>query len=77
LAVVATDTRGQREIAAQAAGAVQLCGAEDPAGLAKILNGLAADRAVLRRAMAEGRQVAKKRFCWEKEAQKIVRLVSA
>jgi glycosyltransferase involved in cell wall biosynthesis len=77
LAVAATDTMGQREIAAQAVGAVQLCGAEDPAGLAKILNCWAADPAILRRARAEARKVAMKRFCWEKEAQKIVRLVSA
>jgi glycosyltransferase involved in cell wall biosynthesis len=77
LAAAATDTAGQREIAAQAVGAVQLCGAEDPAGLAKILNCWAADPAILRRARAEARKVAMKRFCWEKEAQKIVRLVSA
>jgi glycosyltransferase involved in cell wall biosynthesis len=77
LAAAATDTAGQREIAAQAVGAVNLCGAKDSAGLAKILNGWAADPAVLQRARAEARKVAMKRFCWEKEAQKIVRLVSA
>jgi glycosyltransferase involved in cell wall biosynthesis len=77
LAVVATDTRGQREIAAQAVGAVNLCGAKDSAGLAKILNGWAADLASLKEARVQARKVAMKKYCWEKETQKIVKLVSA
>jgi glycosyltransferase involved in cell wall biosynthesis len=75
LAGAATDTAGQREIAAQAVGAVNLCGAKDSAGLAKILNGWAADPAVLQRARAEARKVAMKRFCWEKEKLCLARLV--
>jgi len=74
LAVAATDTAGQREIAAQA-GAVQLCGVEDPAGLAKILNGWAADPAVLLRARAEARKVAVEKYCWEKEGAQMTKLI--
>ncbi len=76
LAVAATDTMGQREIAVQADGAVQVCGAEDPAGLAKILNRWATDSASLKMARVQARKVAMKKYCWEKEAQKVVRLVS-
>jgi hypothetical protein len=67
---------GQREIAVQAEGAVQVCGAEDPAGLAKILNRWATDSASLKMARVQARKVAIKKYCWEKEAQKVVRLVS-
>ena len=75
LAVAATDTKGQREIAAQAAGAIELCGVEDPARLAKILNGWAADPAVLWKARAQSRKAAVEKYCWEKEGAQLTRLI--
>ena len=48
---------GQREIAVQADGAVQVCGAEDPAGLAKTLNRWATDSASLKMARVQARKV--------------------
>ena len=76
LAVVATDTKGQREVAVRAAGAVQLCGAEDPAGLAKNLNVWAEDLASLQNARVLARKAAEERYCWENETPKLVSLVA-
>lgn len=76
LAVAATDTEGQREVAVRAAGAVQLCGAENPAGLAKILNGWAGDLTSLQNARVLARKAAEERYCWENETPKLVRLVA-
>lgn len=71
LAVAATDTAGQKEIAIQAGDAIQVCGTEDPAGLAKILYGWAANPASLQKARALARKLALEKYCWEIEAKKM------
>jgi glycosyltransferase involved in cell wall biosynthesis len=71
LTVAATDTTGQKEIAIQAGDAIQVCGTEDPAGLAKILYGWAANPASLQKARALARKLALEKYCWEIEVKKM------
>jgi glycosyltransferase involved in cell wall biosynthesis len=72
LAVVASDTAGQREVAVQAPGAVFLYQGGDPASLAMQLNQLLASSERLRRAQAEALEAARQTFCWERVNQAFV-----
>jgi hypothetical protein len=67
LAVVASDTAGQREIAAQASGAVRLYSSGDPQALARELNTLLASAEELRSARATALKAAEQTFCWERQ----------
>ncbi len=67
LAVVASDTAGQREVAVQAPGAVSLYEAGNPRSLAQALAPLLESPARLRRAKAAALQVARELFCWERQ----------
>ena len=75
VAVVATRTRGQEEVAKMANGAVELVGQEDEKGLAACLKKWARDQEALQRARERARQAVKERFCWEVESWKMVELV--
>jgi glycosyltransferase involved in cell wall biosynthesis len=76
LAVVASDTEGQREVARQAPEAVALYRAGDASGLASRLDALiqSASRreAMQRAAWAAARAV----FCWEREEEKLLSAVT-
>ena len=76
LAVVASDTAGQREIAAQADGAVQIYPVGDTIAPAQRLNFLLENRVLLAAAKAAALQVAEKTFCWERSASVLVQSVN-
>jgi glycosyltransferase involved in cell wall biosynthesis len=76
LAVVATRTQGQEEVAQRAGEAVGLVKQGDEKGLAEALTGWARDAEKLRRARQAARRAAEAKFCWEKEEKKVAGLVS-
>jgi glycosyltransferase involved in cell wall biosynthesis len=67
LAVVASDTAGQREVAVRTPSAVSLYEAGNPRSLAQALAPLLESPARLRRAQAAALQVAQELFCWERQ----------
>ncbi len=67
LAVVASDTAGQREVAEKAPGAVLLYKSGDPSALAASIDTLLASAEVLRRAKAAALKAAERVFCWERQ----------
>lgn len=77
LAVVASDTAGQREVASLSPGAVALYRVGDVADLAKQLDGLLGDRQRLAKAKAAALCGAETTFCWERIAPILVRSVGA
>jgi glycosyltransferase involved in cell wall biosynthesis len=72
LAVVASDTDGQREVAEQSGEAVLLYPSGEPGALAARLNALLGSRERLARAKAAALAAAEQSFCWER--QKLVLL---
>jgi len=77
LAVVATDTRGQREVLAHAPGAGILISLDEPAALARHLDDFIADRQQLAVRQQAARQLATDRYCWELESPGLLALVAA
>ena len=77
LAVVASDTTGQREVAAQADDAVQIYPAGDAAALAQRLNFWLENPERLTAAKAAALRTAEKTFCWERSAPVLVQSVNA
>jgi hypothetical protein len=67
LAVVASDTAGQREVADQATGAVSLYKSGEPNALAACLNALLCSADSLARAKAAALDAAEQIFCWERQ----------
>lgn len=67
LAVIASDTAGQREVYAQAPGAVLLYDAGDPRALAQALGSLLESPDRLRCAKAAALRAAQELFCWERQ----------
>jgi glycosyltransferase involved in cell wall biosynthesis len=67
LAVVASDTAGQREVAEQAPGGVHLYRSGDARDLAACIDGLLGTRDVLPRAKAAALEAAQRTFCWERQ----------
>ena len=76
LAVVASDTAGQREVAALAPEAVALYGAGDTVALAAQLNVLLASAAQLSHAKAAALRAAEQVFCWERQEKFLLDAVS-
>jgi glycosyltransferase involved in cell wall biosynthesis len=75
LAVVASDTTGQREVAEQATGAVYLYRTGDPQDLARCLNLLLASPSHLMKAKEAAITAAKETFCWEKQATRFLHAI--
>lgn len=75
LAVVATATAGQREVLANGPDAGEVIDLAAPACAAASLDQLLADRARLARAGSAARRLAELRYCWEREAPRLVALV--
>lgn len=67
LAVVASETAGQREVAMQAPGSVLLYPAGDAPALAARLNILLESADVLKKAKSDSLAAAKATFCWERQ----------
>jgi hypothetical protein len=76
LAVVASDTAGHREVAAQAPGGVFLYPSGDPAALAASLDALLGSAVALRRAQAASLDAAERTFCWERQEQTLLESVT-
>ncbi len=77
LAVMASDTEGQREVAAQAEDAVLLYPSGNPRALAAQLDALLAEPTRLNRAKAAALQAARTTFCWERQEPVLLDRVSA
>lgn len=77
LAVVASDTAGQREVAAQAPGAVLLYPSGDAPALAAQLNTLLGSVDVLRQAKSAALVAAKETFCWERQEKALLESINA
>lgn len=76
LAVVASDTVGQREVAAQAADAISLYESDNPRSLAHALASLLDSPERLRRAKAAASDAAERTFCWDKQEQVLLTAVA-
>lgn len=71
LAVVATRTRGQEEVAQAAKGAIRLIDQGDEKQLAEALTAWAQNAEGLRQARQAARKAAEEKFSWEVEARKL------
>jgi glycosyltransferase involved in cell wall biosynthesis len=76
IAVVATDTLGQQEVAREAPDAVMLYRNKDRQGLALLLNGLLKDPERLKHAKLAALQAAREKFCWEHQQPWLVNWIS-
>jgi len=74
LMVVATQTQGQDEIATKVDGAVRIVPAGDSNGLGMALSALAKHQDQLKRGRENARIKAEKRFCWEKEKNRLIQI---
>jgi glycosyltransferase involved in cell wall biosynthesis len=72
LAVVASDTAGQREVAAQAEGGVFLYLSDDAPALAARLDALLGSAESLKQAKRAAVDAAKRTFCWERQEKALV-----
>jgi glycosyltransferase involved in cell wall biosynthesis len=77
LAVVASDTAGQREVAEQAPGAVALYQPGNPRSLADALDVFLKAAENLRRARHAALQAARQTFCWEKQEPVLLNAAAA
>ncbi len=75
LALVASNTAGQREVLAHDPMAGVTVDLEDPTGFARALDQLLANPDVLSRHQRAARQLAERVYCWEHEAPRLIQLV--
>jgi len=76
LAVLASDTAGQREVSEQATNAVRIYPAGDSLALARELNKLLASAEALQAAKAPALRAAEQTFCWEHQMSKLINAVA-
>ena len=76
VAVVASDTMGQKEVEKEAHGAVFLFGNGDRNGLAMTLNGLLSNRDELAAARRAAVNAAKNTFCWEQQGPRLINWIT-
>jgi glycosyltransferase involved in cell wall biosynthesis len=76
LAVVASDTSGQREVALQAPGGVFLYSSGDAPELAARLDALLGSTDALRQAKASALDAAEGTFCWERQEQALLESIN-
>jgi glycosyltransferase involved in cell wall biosynthesis len=77
LAVVATDTSGQREVAEQAGDAVWLCSVDSPDEMAHQLRMLLQSDNHLETAQEHALRAAREEFSWEQQVQRLLESVSS
>jgi hypothetical protein len=77
LALVASDTAGQQEIAAQAPGAIELYPSGNPRALATALDALLGSPDRLATAKAASLRAAESTFCWERQEGVLLEAVAA
>jgi glycosyltransferase involved in cell wall biosynthesis len=75
LAVVATDTAGQKEVAGQAGDAVRLCSADAPDEMARQLRELLRSENQLDTAQKHAVRAAREEFSWERQVPRLLRSV--
>lgn len=76
LAVVATDTAGQREVMQAAPGCGVVADSTDAASWARQLDALLGDSAQLRHMQHAARTAAEREFCWEHDAPRLLAAVA-
>jgi glycosyltransferase involved in cell wall biosynthesis len=76
LAIVASDTAGQREVLARQPEAGEIAELHETTRFAEMLDNLLADRAALARRQAAARRLAEDVYCWEREAPRLLALVA-
>jgi glycosyltransferase involved in cell wall biosynthesis len=76
IAVIASDTKGQQEVAAEASGAVALFRNKDRKGFTALLTGFLDDPEKLATSKKEALRVAQEKFCWEIQEKWLVQWVS-
>jgi len=76
LAVVASDTAGQREVAEQSRGAVSIYPPGDPAALAATLDALLSSNEKLGNAKGQALRAAEQTFCWELQQNRLLESVA-
>ena len=76
LAVVASDTSGQREVLAHAPNAGIIVETHETARFAAALDALLAEPEALRQRQRSARQLAEETYCWEREAPRLTELVT-
>ncbi|HUG10850.1 MAG TPA: glycosyltransferase [Opitutaceae bacterium] len=72
LAIVASSTQGQREIAARTGRAIHLLPPGNSEAIAAVINSLLADRALLDASKRDALESAQREFCWEKQSTAVV-----
>ncbi len=77
LAVIATDTAGQREVLARRPGIGTLIPPDDPSALARAIDELLKDSAKLSAAKDAALKAAEEEFCWEKQQHKLLTAAEA
>jgi glycosyltransferase involved in cell wall biosynthesis len=75
LAVVASDTAGQREAAERAKDAIALYPSGNPAALARIIDRLIATPDAMARAKSAALQAARTSFCWERQESALLNTI--
>ena len=75
LAVVASETAGQREVAMQAPGCVFLYPSGDAPALAARLNRLLESPDALKQAKSAALAAAERRFCWERQEKSLLETI--
>lgn len=75
LAVVATDTAGQKEVAAQAGDGVRLCSVDSPDEMAHQFRMLLQSDTQLETAKEHALRAAREKFSWEQQAPKLLKSV--
>lgn len=75
LAVVASDTAGQREVLAHSPDAGVIVATHETTAFTATLDGLLADRTALARRKAAARRLAEEVYCWERESPRLCALV--
>ena len=76
LAIIASDTDGQREVMSAAPNCGTLVRSDQPAEFAAKLDEFTGDRARLRAAQLASRSAAENEFCWEKESSRLLEAVA-
>jgi len=76
LAIVASDTAGQREVLARSPAAGLLISLDEPAHLAVQLDELLADRVALASRQHAARRLAEDTYCWEREEPRLLSAVA-
>lgn len=72
LAVVASSTRGQREVAERTGRAIHLVPPGNREAVAAVINSLLSDRAMLAGARRDALESAQREFCWERQSANVV-----